>query len=235
MKSNDKIVFEAKSLADEMQSGMRWNPQSTSSNSSWWADDISQRPVIQARGVAGIEFLRTFAGKGSAWVQQAEAVLESADRKPVEHRVRGVGEIVLAWAQQVELGLTEVAGIEGQNVRLVATTDVMEQVRELNSDRGVHPAASIVLAGAALETALRGAVEEKQLSFEGRGSIATYAKALRGTDLLSKQDVKDIEQMGGLRNAAAHGEFDELSRERAGLMEQQVNLLLARLAACLGD
>lgn len=28
--------------------------------------------------------------------------------------------------------------------------------------------------------------------------------------------------MGGLRNAAAHGDFGDLSRERAGLMEQQV-------------
>jgi len=153
----------------------------------------------------------------------------------VEHRVRGVGEILIAWAQQVDSGLTEVVGSSGQNARLVATTDVMDQVRVLNSDRRVHPAAPIVLAGAALETALRGAVEQRQLAIEGKGSISSYAKTLRAAELLSKQGVKDIEQMGGLRNAAAHGEFDDLSRERAGLMEQQVNLLLTHLAALLGD
>ena len=235
MKSKDQVVAEARRLATEMQSGMRWNPQSTAANSTWWADDISQRPLIRARGAGGVEFLRAFAGSGSSWVVQAEAILEADSRKPVEHRVRGVGEILLAWAQQVEAGLTEVVGVEGQSVRLVASTDVMEQVRVLIADRKVHPAAPIVLAGAALETALRGAVEEKQLPIEGKGSIGAYSKALRTANLLSKQDVKDIEQMGGLRNSAAHGEFDELSRERAGLMEQQVNFLLARLTSLLDD
>ena len=32
--------------------------------------------------------------------------------------------------------------------------------------------------------------------------------------------------MGALRNSAAHGDFDNLSPERAGLMEQQTNILL---------
>jgi len=35
--------------------------------------------------------------------------------------------------------------------------------------------------------------------------------------------------MAGLRNLAAHGEFDDLSGERAGLLEQQANIFLARL------
>ena len=47
--------------------------------------------------------------------------------------------------------------------------------------------------------------------------------------------MKDVEQMAGIRNEAAHGDFDALSRERAGLMEQQVNLFLARLETLLGD
>ena len=39
--------------------------------------------------------------------------------------------------------------------------------------------------------------------------------------------------MGGVRNSAAHGEFDELDRARAGLMEQQVNFFLSRLTGLL--
>jgi hypothetical protein len=42
--------------------------------------------------------------------------------------------------------------------------------------------------------------------------------------------MKDVEQMGGLRNAAAHGDFEELDRERAEFMERQVNRFLRRLA-----
>ena len=60
-----------------------------------------------------------------------------------------------------------------------------------------------------------------------------YARCLRTDGLLSKQDMKDLEQMAGLRNAAAHGDFDLLSPERAGLLEQQVNLFLRRLAELL--
>jgi hypothetical protein len=68
------------------------------------------------------------------------------------------------------------------------------------------------------------------LSVRGNGSITAYGKALREKELISKQEMKDIEQMAGLRNDAAHGDFGDLSRERAGLMEQQVNLFLGRLA-----
>ena len=39
--------------------------------------------------------------------------------------------------------------------------------------------------------------------------------------------------MAGLRNEAAHGEFDTLNEARAKLMEQQVNLFLARLSSLL--
>ncbi|HZI75131.1 MAG TPA: hypothetical protein VFD73_14110, partial [Gemmatimonadales bacterium] len=45
--------------------------------------------------------------------------------------------------------------------------------------------------------------------------------------------MKDVTQMGGVRNSAAHGEFDELDRARAGLMEQQVNYFLGRLTGLL--
>jgi hypothetical protein len=41
--------------------------------------------------------------------------------------------------------------------------------------------------------------------------------------------------MSGIRNLAAHGEFDDLSRERAGLMEQQVNMFLRRLSDLLSS
>lgn len=49
-------------------------------------------------------------------------------------------------------------------------------------------------------------------------------------ELITKQEAKGLEQVGGLREAAAHGQFDELSRERVGLMEQQTNLLLSRIS-----
>ena len=61
---------------------------------------------------------------------------------------------------------------------------------------------------------------------DGRPGIENYSKALRKIDVLSRQDGKDLTAMAGVRNAAAHGHFDEISIEQARLMAQQVNLFL---------
>jgi hypothetical protein len=90
-----------------------------------------------------------------------------------------------------------------------------------------------MLAGAALEVALRSEVEELGLELAGRPSIHAYASRLRADGLLSVQDVKNVVQMAGMRNAAAHGHFDELDRARSGLLEQQVNMFLERLDGLL--
>lgn len=105
----------------------------------------------------------------------------------------------------------------------------------LNEDKTVHPAAPIVLAGAALEIALRSAIEELSLEPPAKQSINAYSGCLRTAGFLSTQDVKEVTQMGGLRNSAAHGDHDELSRERAGLMEQQVNMFLRRLTEIIAS
>jgi hypothetical protein len=54
-------------------------------------------------------------------------------------------------------------------------------------------------------------------------SISAYARLLYKNNLLGKQDLKDVEQLAGMRNDAAHGDFDALSRERAGLRSSKSN------------
>jgi hypothetical protein len=62
----------------------------------------------------------------------------------------------------------------------------------------------------------------------GRSGLNTYATALRAADLITVHDVKDITVWAGLRNDAAHGDFDGISRERAGLMADGINLFMQR-------
>lgn len=107
---------------------------------------------------------------------------------------------------------------------------MMGQVRRLLDDKQTHPAAAIVLCGAALESAQRALIEARGLALTERPSLSAYTWLLRKEELITKQEAKDLEQVGRLRNAAAHGQFDELSRERAGLMEQQTTLLLSRIS-----
>ena len=67
------------------------------------------------------------------------------------------------------------------------------------------------------------------LQLPPKSSINSYAGCLRAARLLSVQDVHDVEQMGGLRNLAAHGDTAELDFERAEFMERQVSRFLRRL------
>ena len=235
MISREQVVAWARRQADDLQSDMRFHQPDSGYGGYWSVTDPSKKGLIVARAASGLEFLRQHAGSDSEWLRRATIAYEShGDRSSLESGVHAVGEILRLWAAQVEAGVSRLPAELGASVRGVASTDLMEQVRLLNEDRNVHAAAPIVLSGAALETALRGAVEELELPIVGAAGIAAYSRALRTAGTISKQDVKDLEQMAGIRNAAAHGDMQSISRERAGLMEQQVNMFLARLRDILG-
>lgn len=196
----------------------------------WKAIPSSAKGRIRARVTAALDFLERFTGADSRWTASAHEVFKSkGENQSMESGAHAVGDVLAEWIRMVQSGQVKPRLVESFSVRAVSSSDLLEQVRVLNSNMDVVPAAPIMLAGAALEIALRSAVEELGLTCEGRPSINAYAKALRQADVLSRQDLKDVTQMAGIRNHAAHGEHDQLSRERAGLMEQQVNLFLARL------
>ncbi|HEX5089628.1 MAG TPA: hypothetical protein VFV89_17605 [Nocardioides sp.] len=236
MKSKDELIARARRYAEEVRLDMRYERSDGVYGGFWAANDKTDLGRIKARAAAALDFLRQYAGEDSQWFQRAKWVYDDhGGRESTESGARQIGDVLESWADSVEEGYSSIVGADAMGVRAMASTDLMEQVRALVADKHVNPAAPIVLAGAALEVALRGAVEERGFTVNGPGSIGAYAKALRSADVISKQDMKDVEAMAGLRNAAAHGDHDELSRERAGLMEQQVNLFLARLSSLLGD
>jgi hypothetical protein len=230
MTPREQIVSWAREQANELQSDMRFEPSDGGYGGFWTVNDLSRKGLLMARAASALEFLRQHAGDDSEWLRRATIAYESnGDRSSMESGVHAIGDIMQIWAAQVERGVTRLTSEVGEGIRSLASTDIMAQVHLLTEDRNVHPAAPIVLAGAALETALRGAVDQLKLPVVGPPGISVYSRALRSAALLTKQDAKDVEQMAGLRNAAAHGDFDTLSMERAGLMEQQVNLFLGRL------
>jgi hypothetical protein len=83
-----------------------------------------------------------------------------------------------------------------------------------------------MLAGAALEELLRSLVITHSAQVTGRAGLQAYSQALRNTGVLTFQDVKDVTSWAGLRNSAAHGQFDGLSLERAHIMAEGVNLFM---------
>ena len=225
MPTTEQLVTQARSLAEDLRLDMAF--QEVGGRAYWVATSPSGENKIRARTIAALDFIDRFAGRESQWAVQARDVYE----KNTHGRISGshaLGEVLNAWAKQVETGFLVPRLAEAQGARGAASTDLMKQVRLLNEDPDVVPAAPIVLAGAALEIALRSAVEELDLELTERPSIGAYARRLRADDFLSRQDVKSVDQMSGMRNAAAHGLFDEIDRAQAGLLEQQVNMFLER-------
>lgn len=230
MDLTERILKWAETYVEDLASEMTWVPPGSGLGGFWKAYDHEAKDRIRARATAALDFLERFSGTDSRWSQTARDVFTNhGDHQSMESGARAIGNVISEWVRGVRSGQVKPRMVETLGVRAVASTDLLEQVRTLNADRAVSPAAPIVLAGAALEIALRSAVEELDLTVDGRPSISSYAKALRRADVLNKQHGKDVDQMAGLRNQAAHGEHEALSPERAGFMEQQVNYFLRQL------
>jgi hypothetical protein len=227
MLTTKELIDWAREHADQLERGM--TSHTGSSGRYYWTSGEAERPKIRARAIAALDFLERFAGHESQWAVRGHQVFDTQGQT-METNARDLADVLREWAQAVKSGISVPRQAEEHSVRAVASTDLMEQVRALAVDKDVVPAAPIVLAGAALEVALRSAADELQLTLAERPSIMAYARRLRTEGILTVQDVKDVDQMAGVRNLAAHGKFDDLSHERAGLMEQQVNLFLARLS-----
>jgi hypothetical protein len=234
MPTSTELVDWANKYAADLELDMEWTQQGAFRSGYWQAESPSDLPKIRARAIAALNFLEQFSGSDSQWAIRGRQVFDNnGENQSMESGARALGAVLRVWADAVSKGIVAPLQAEAQGVRAVASTDIMEQVRVLVEDKGVYPASPIMLAGAALEVALRSAVAELKLELKERPSIGAYARCLRQAKFISAQDMKDVDQMAGVRNSAAHGEFDELSRERAGLMEQQVNLFLTKLSSLL--
>lgn len=230
----EQILEWAETHVEALAKDMKWRPKDRGYGDFWEAIKPQAKSKIQARATAALAFLERFAGTGSRWTVSAHDVFNnSGERQLMESGARAVGDVITEWVSMVRSGQTQPLLPDSFSVRAASSTDLLEQVRALNSNNKAVPAAPIVLAGAALEIALRSAVEELDLAVEGRRGIDAYAKALRSAEVLNRQDMKEVTLIAGLRNDAAHGEHDRLSSQGAVLMEQQVNHFLERLDEAL--
>lgn len=173
-----------------------------------------------------MEFLRVYAGEKSAFFKHLNQVNQSwADAYIMEYVVSNLE----AFIRYVESGLLEGISIE-RKAQIDVVSDFLDQANTLLSSKEVHPAAPTVIIGAALEEFLRNWIEEADLKLAGKKpSLDSYSNILREAKLITTQDSKDITSWGGLRNHAAHGEWDEVSdRNRISIMLEGVNLFMRK-------
>jgi len=170
------------------------------------------------------EFLRQFAGPNSSFFHVAASASGGSS-----HYATMLTASLENYRDYVNAGL--VAAISpARQVQLDVVSDFLQQAHDLLSSKAVHPAAAIVLIGATLEEFLRTWVESAGISLgQKKASIDAYGQVLLAANTITKQDMKDIVAWSGLRNHAAHGEWNEVSdRRRASIMLDGVNLFLRK-------
>ena len=98
--------------------------------------------------------------------------------------------------------------------------DELEQAEQL-AGNGYHAPAAVI-AGAVLETALRTLCTDESIELDSKPKLdkmnADLAKAGRFTKLIQKR----ITAIADIRNSAAHGKWDEFSRDDVELMIRDV-------------
>ena len=182
-------------------------------------EDSDLGPAAQAQVC---EFLRTYAGPKSAFLKQAEGAGGYST-----YRVTTLDGILQSYVEYLSAGLATGMSPE-RKAQIDVVSDFLGQANSLLEESGHHPAAAAMLIGASLEEFLRTWVETEKLSIgNAKPGIDAYMKSLRAADLISKQDVKDLTSWAGMRNHAAHGEWDDVSdRNRVRLMLEGVNLFM---------
>ena len=183
----------------------------------------TQDTVSQAELAPATEFLRHHAGRTSAFVQQ----LENAQGWQTKASLKHAAAVLRSWVNYVGSGVGTALQPEAQ-ARVQASTDLMEQVRELLEDRKVHAVAPVMLAAAALEEFLRSLVLAHGLTVTGKPSISAFAQVLHKAKVIDDIDLKDVAAWSGTRNAAAHGDFAKISMERALLLADGINLFIRK-------
>lgn len=173
------------------------------------------------------EFLGKYAGPNSSFLKTVQSISTTGD-----YANSVLSSVLNSFIEYVEAGLFDEIS-PARQVQLDVVSDFLEQANNLLQTKGIHPAAPAVLIGATLEEFLRTWIEAEDLPLGNRKpSLDSYSQILRDTELISKQDAKDLIAWGGIRNHAAHGEWDEVSdKKRITLMLEGVNLFMRKYGA----
>jgi len=170
------------------------------------------------------EFLRMYGGPRNSFLA---ALDQHSPLKP--DAIIFARDVLQSFLDYLEAGLLEEVSPE-RRAQLDTVSDYLEMSNTLLETNGVHPAAPAMLIGATLEEFLRNWIETVGLAINDvKPGIDTYSKILRTENLISKQDSKDITSWAGIRNHAAHGEWDEVAdKKRIELMLEGVNLFMRK-------
>lgn len=171
------------------------------------------------------ELARRYAGERSQFFLSLKGV-NSIHGKDA---IRQIISLLRAFKSHLSAGLADALSPE-QKAQMDVVSDFLGMAQTLLETKEIHPAAPAVIIGASLEEYLRNWIERENLSLGNRKpGIDNYCQVLREADFITKQDAKDITSWAGVRNHAAHGEWDQVNDpKRISLMLEGVNLFMRK-------
>jgi hypothetical protein len=121
-------------------------------------------------------------------------------------------------------------------VEAVVVSEILTQARMLSKTKGVHPAASVIVACAGVEEFLRNWCEEKGITIpEKQRSIAKFASELRGAGHIDLPVERRISSWADYRNDAAHGSnWHKITQEIANRVIREVEEFVLENRKILG-
>jgi hypothetical protein len=169
-------------------------------------------------------FIASVVGKNNSFYEAVEKIRRVAPYGPEE-----IKSLLDAFLRSVEHNLISNSSYE-RKIQINVVNDYLSQAEELLDRKEFHPATAAVLIGASLEEFLRNWIIDQNLNTENaKSTIDSYAKILKEAGLIDKQDIKEITTWAGLRNDAAHGNWDLVSsHEKINYMLIGVNLFIKK-------
>ena len=162
---------------------------------------------LSALHVPAVAFLSQYAGEDSAFYKMVGLA-----RPGFTDDMFNAGNALIGWADFVDAGLASGESFDVR-ARTEAADDLMDQVHVLLHETDFHPAAAVVLAGAALEERLRGLLLGTGQPLPEKPGLSKLASVLRAANVIDKGQEKGILFVADLRNEAAHGQnLDEVTR-----------------------
>jgi hypothetical protein len=121
-------------------------------------------------------------------------------------------------------------------VEAVVVSEILTQAAKLTRTKGVHPAASVIVACAGVEEFLRNWCEEKGISIpEKQRSIGKFAAELRAAGHVALPVERRISSWADYRNDAAHGaKWEKITQEIANRVIREIEEFILENREVLG-
>jgi len=193
----------------------------------WGTEIINNNAIGKGGLIAEIkELIKGYCGKNNSFYEEINKIPHNWSSTATNNVARS---ILISFINTLKKDLISGISIE-RRIQNEVVSDFLEQAIELLNNPKIHAAAPAVIIGAALEEFLRNWIEEEDLSTtDKKYTLDSYAKILRGNELITKQDIKDITSWTGIRNDAAHGNWNSVEdKDRIKLMLEGVNLFIRK-------